>query len=484
MKSRTRLAAFGLAAVVASTAAGCGGGGVRADKAGGSGEPVVLRLANTNGQIEFTPAVEYFVKRVEGLSGGDLRIEVVDEWGDFAPDAEQQVLRDVSSGKVDLGWVGTRVFDTQGVKSFQALTAPMLVDSYALENALIESGITDQMMQGLDELGVVGLGVLPDGLRKPIGVTEPILGPADWRDITFATSRSNGQAEAIRALGATPAQVQKTGREEGIASGTIQGFEMSIWAYQQNPTGKHLAPYVTANVNLWPQIDVLLANPARLEALTAKQRDWLEEAARDAGARSAALAHKDAQALRDSCATGARIAEASETELAALEAAFAPVYASLQEHAETNTLIERIRALKESTPPEPEPSIPPRCTGKAPEQVTGGTGTAPASLNGTYRYVITLDEARKTGNAGPYDEYPAVTTVTLKDGDVQNGCFGAGATYSVEDARITFDSPEYVYTMTFTFSADDHGNLHLTPVPPIDPGDAFECSSQVWTRID
>ena len=83
--------------------------------------------------------------------------------------------------EVDLGWVGTRVFDTLGVKSFQALTAPMLVDSYALENAVIESGITEEMMEGLDELGVVGLGVLPDGLRKPIGVTGPILGPADWR---------------------------------------------------------------------------------------------------------------------------------------------------------------------------------------------------------------------------------------------------------------------------------------------------------------
>ena len=57
----------------------------------------------------------------------------------------------------------------------------MLVDSYALENAVIESGITEQMMEGLDELGVDGLGVLADGLRKPIGVDAPILGPADWQ---------------------------------------------------------------------------------------------------------------------------------------------------------------------------------------------------------------------------------------------------------------------------------------------------------------
>ena len=181
-----RLAALILALTTTMAATACSiGGDADDDKAGGGGPPVELRLADTNGELDFAPAVEYFVRRVEQLSGGDLRIEVVNEWGDYASDAEQQVVRGVAGGEVDLGWAGTRVFDTLGVKSFQALTAPMLVDSYRLENAVIESGITEQMMNELDELDVVGLGVLPDGLRKPIGVTAPILGPSDWRGITL-----------------------------------------------------------------------------------------------------------------------------------------------------------------------------------------------------------------------------------------------------------------------------------------------------------
>jgi len=212
----------------------------------------VLRLANINGDLDFTPAVADFVDPVEELSGGNLRVETADEWGDFASDAEQQVVRDVAAGEVDLGWVGTRVFDTLDVKSFQALTAPMLIDSYALERAAIGSGITDQMMRALDELGVVGLGVLPDGLRRPIGVTEPLLGPADWRGLTFATLRSNGQAEAIRALGAMPGQSHREGREEGLEHATIQGFETSIWSHRHDPELAVLAPYVTSNVTLWP----------------------------------------------------------------------------------------------------------------------------------------------------------------------------------------------------------------------------------------
>src|SRR5215218_7263575 len=121
--NRIRLATLALAATAALAIAACAGGGGGEDKAGGSGEPLVLRLANTNGQLDFTPAIVDFVDRVEELSDGDLRLEAADEWGDFASDAEQQVVKDVAGGVVDLGWVGTRVFDTLDVNSFQVLTA-------------------------------------------------------------------------------------------------------------------------------------------------------------------------------------------------------------------------------------------------------------------------------------------------------------------------------------------------------------------------
>jgi hypothetical protein len=272
-----------------------------------------------------------------------------------------------------------------------------------------------------------------------------------------------------------------TDREEALGKGTLQGFEFSTWPYSV-PKWPHLAPYVTFNVNLWPQMNVLLANPARLAALSAEQRGWIEEAARDAADQSAALADKEADAVAVACASGARFAEAPAADLAELRAAFASVYADLEQHPETKAFIDRIRALKESTQSGPSVSIPSDCTGKAPEQTAGGTRTAPAHLNGTYRYVLTQADADKVGD--PDTGYPQITTITLKDGHLEGGCFGSGGgTYSVDDNRITFHSVEYGYDSTVTFSVDDQGNLHLTPVPPIDPGDAFQCFSKVWTKI-
>jgi TRAP-type C4-dicarboxylate transport system substrate-binding protein len=478
-----RAAALILAATAAVTVAACSiGGDSGADKAGGSGAPVVLRLASTGGGIDQTPAVAYFVERIDKLSGGSVRIDVVDEWANFTSDAEQQVVRDVAAHEVDLGWVGSRVFDTLGVKSFQALTAPMLIDSYALEDAVIESGVTARMLAGLDELGVLGLAVLADGLRRPIGVKGPILRLADWSGIRFGTLKSEGQVEAIRALGGGPVEIFGPHRREAVDKGTLQGFEFGLWLFT-DPQWSSRAPYVATNVHLWPQMDVLLANPERVEQLTSTQRGWLDEAAKDAARRSAALADRDRTALNVACQAGARFAEASEEDLAALREAFEPVYANLRRDSATKAVIDRIRALKRSTPPEPGLAVPSGCTGRAPHRPTVGAAKPPSSLNGTYRMVLTQKDADKVGDAET--DYPHVNTVTMKDGRVEGGCFGVdGGTYSVDGDRITFHSIEYGTGSTVTFSRDEKGNLDLEPVPPIDPGDAFECFYKPWTKID
>jgi TRAP-type C4-dicarboxylate transport system substrate-binding protein len=480
------LLALALAAVAL---AGCGGG--EATKAGGSGGTVVLRMANTPAQLGYTPAVEYFVERAEELSGGNLRIEVVHGFGEFAADAEQQVVRAVASGEVDLGWSGTRVFDTLGVESFQALTAPMLIDSYDLEQAVIESGIPEEMLADLEQLGVVGLGVLGDGLRKPIAVEKPLLGPADWRGITFHAFRSEGQAGAIRALGATPTD-DLAALDEGLATGRIQGFEKSLLVYATNVM-ESAAPYVTANVNLWPQMDVLLANPGRLAGLDEEQRAWLRQAAADAAARSVGFVDRDGEILANSCEAGARFANASEADLAALREAFVPVYAELERDAATRSYLERIRELAETTPAETQLAIPPGCTGPPPTLTPSG-GAAPSELNGTYRWEITEEDAlaspTEPKSPSHLATFPWIFTLTLEDGtwtlflEWKGGApyyEQPGASYSVEGDRITLTTGGV--PLTFTFTVDEYGNLHVQPVQPMAAGEEFVMTTKPWTKI-
>src|SRR5215470_15475052 len=215
MSNTHRARRAGAAVLVALSLAGCGA--LAGSKAGGPGTPVVLRMATDYGTPGFMPQVDpYLVSQVAKLSAGNVRIDMAYHVGEDTPGGEQQVVRGVAAGRYDLGVVGTRVFDTLGVNGFQALTAPMLIDSYPLERAVIGSGIPAQMMRSLDTLHVTGLGVLADGLRKPIAARKPLLGPAHWRGVTFAAFRSRESSQAIRALGATPSDAWGTPLDRGL----------------------------------------------------------------------------------------------------------------------------------------------------------------------------------------------------------------------------------------------------------------------------
>ena len=121
MNSLARLGMISVAVAAVMLAGGCSGSESASSKAGGTAPPVVLQMGNAYGDLNGPPAIQYFVSQVEERSGGNLRVESKGAYGDYADDAEQQVVRAVAAGQTDLGWAGTRVFDTMGATSFQAL---------------------------------------------------------------------------------------------------------------------------------------------------------------------------------------------------------------------------------------------------------------------------------------------------------------------------------------------------------------------------
>jgi hypothetical protein len=129
----------------------------------------------------------------------------------------------------------------------------------------------------------------------------------------------------------------------------------------------------------------------------------------------------------------------------------------------------------------------PAATPAASDATASPTAAATQGLNGTYRYTLTQEDAEKAKDpeANIPGEYPQTITITLKDGELDGGCFGnAGGTYTVTGDRIAFYSREYDEGATVTFSRDGDGSLHFSPVPPFDHGVAFQCFSKPWTKIE
>jgi hypothetical protein len=73
--------------------------------------------------FEGDPKLASFLNEVTRLSGGTIRIEPRSNWRLGQVDYESGLIRDVKAGKADLGWAGSRAWDSLGIKSFRALHA-------------------------------------------------------------------------------------------------------------------------------------------------------------------------------------------------------------------------------------------------------------------------------------------------------------------------------------------------------------------------
>jgi TRAP-type C4-dicarboxylate transport system substrate-binding protein len=385
-RSQRRIIAAGLAATAALAAVGCGSSGP--DRAGGSekAKPIVLTFANGNGD---TLELDAFAAAVRQLSHGTVRIAFKNDWRHGSTTYEKGVIRDVAAGKADLGWSGARAFDDVGVTSFDALVTPLLIDSYALERRVLQDRtLIGGMLDGMKPAGVVGIGVLPGPMRKPLGV-EPLVRPADYRGRTIALQRSRVGAMALRALGAGPVNLSRGGPIDHY--GGVEQHVGSIAANQYD----RVAPYLTANVNLWPRPIVLVANGRALARLSASQRKALGDAARVAVPGTLASIHRDErESADDMCRRGTSFLTATPHDMQELRAAVDPVYTALDGTAATRAAIARIAAMHAEMP-DAAASEAPVCRRPA----TASTAGRPTPIDGAYRFHSTAEQLRAIGTA-------------------------------------------------------------------------------------
>jgi hypothetical protein len=134
-----------------------------------------------------------------------------------------------------------------------------------------------------------------------------------------------------------------------------------------------------------------------LSTLSNEQRTWLQQAAADAAARSTSLVDHDARTAAAVCKNGARLANASMVDLAAMRQALQPVYARIEHDPQTRAFIQQIERLKSSTPAGPALRIPAGCA--APVRTTSKVvETKRAGIpDGIYRANITEAILRAAG---------------------------------------------------------------------------------------
>ena len=442
-------AVVALGAAITVAVAGCGGAGD--DRAGGKPEPTALTLTMANGLYR-PEELQPFADEVARLSGGKMRIEFRDRWLGWPwHRRESAVIHDVAAGKADLGWVGSRVWDDVGISSFNALHAPLLVDSYALQAEVLESGIPGEMLKALEPLRLVGLGILPGPLRKPLGAERPLTRPSDFRGQRIGITESRVAHETLRALGATAIALPG-----GARIGGFDGIEQQVESIESN-TYDAAAKYLTTNINLWPRPLVLFMNEAAFAALEQVQRHVLREAVRNAIPKTlAATRSRERDAAAVLCRRGLSFVVANQAEVSTLREALAPVYRELERDDQTRAFIARIAKLRQASSAAAETL--PSCS-------TGERSASAAIPDGVYTNTTTAADARRARiPAGDplYALLPVRHRLVLKSGDFvihdifPNGQteIGASGTYSVYRDRIIFQTPDDTISLAWSLEGN------------------------------
>jgi TRAP-type transport system periplasmic protein len=454
-----RVTTWGPALVVLALFAGCSGAGApdgsddavaAADKAGGTGGGTVVLTMGTEGRPGRIDAaqVSHFAEEVAERSEGRIRIEPV--WsaaGDESdadrvdyPGWDQLVARAVVAGELDLAHVPARAWDTEGVSTLRALHAPLLLTSEELVAKVVTSDLTQELLAGLEDVGVVGLALPPEGLRRLFAFGDPPASATPWVGGIVRAPRSATTYAFLEALGGEPDDLAGGGLrrfEDGVRDGTVVAAESSFGLVGTMPEP------VTAlgGPPLFPKVNTLVANAGAFGALTEADQQVLRDAAAATVAWAIETMPDEVEDARAFCEHASITAGIPTDEL---ERAANMVLDELQDDAVTAALIDAIGDLGadvEATPTTIDP-----CGPDVDESPTGGDVDADdqgAFPEGVYRVEHTFGSLVELGVDRPTAaDHTGLWTLRFRDGQLRVENDHAGdlivdeGVYCVEDGRV------------------------------------------------
>jgi TRAP-type C4-dicarboxylate transport system substrate-binding protein len=478
-------------------AVGCQADGFEQTRSGA--EPVILRLGTPEGASSpYAPLVERFAEQVADDSRGSLRVEVLweadpDGW---SPRTERQLAELVAAGEVDLALVPSRIWDTLGVTTLRALQAPFLIDDHALLGEVTGGELAEELLSGLTEADVVGLALWPEELRRPVSYGAPLLRLADFAGIGIRAPTSETSYAVLRALGAEPTDPEDHGT--AVHKGVVSASET---AFGWGPLLPQLGTF-TANLTLYPKVNVLVIGTDALERLTAEQQERLRQAADDVRELAVRDLPDDREAAAAYCAFGGGVALTTDDAIAELHDAVSPVYSELESDPATAASLDRIRALKDSLPGPAAPEI----TACVPDTAVADdapfeVGDPDAPLpEGVLRTEVTEDQLREMGVPENYvAAYRGIYTLAMREGswsldgeEDEPGSYDFGGEYTVDgdvlEVSVTEPAHEAFCCEYYRWSVD--GDVVVFDALVIEPLDlAWERSGGAlfgghpWTKI-
>lgn len=311
--------------------------------------PTVFTIATaTSANRPGAAQIEHFAREVDFLThDSSLRIETrLQAAGDDTEAWNQAVIQLVQAGDVDMALIPTRTWEGEGVTAFSALSAPFLVTSDDVLKKVVAPAFADPLLAGLEPLGLIGLGLLPEGQRLLFSFGEAIDEPGDLVGKVVRAPRSQTTDEVMESFGAVPKPLPGSLFTEALAKNSVAATETSF----ARAGGLAKPTTVAGNLLLYPKINTLVINRDLWNGLPEEERRTLQQAAEATRAWATAAMPATAAEAIAYCERGGTIVTAPAEGIAEFKAAAAPTIARLEKDPASKGFMAKIRSLIAATP--------------------------------------------------------------------------------------------------------------------------------------
>ena len=286
-------------------------------------------------------------------SSGRVTVDIEFSAAQGANDFEQIVIGRVKDGSLDIAAVGSRAWSAEDAPALRSLQTPFLIDGYPLLGQVLSGAVSDELVASFDDSGYVGLALLADQLRHPLGFQAPITTLADFDGLHIRVARSIVSDALMQALGAETEHLNGAELQDAISRGDVRAAETSVG----NSTPFPAQSTMTANLTFYPLVRTLFMTDARFAALSPAVQGVVRDAAIDTQQFALGLDTEPAD-TEAFCRVGGTFATASAASVAEIIAKSQPVIDDLRSDAPTALLIDKIADLKAQLGPPTPPACP------------------------------------------------------------------------------------------------------------------------------
>ena len=315
MKWTKKFAVAALAAAMALTVAGCGGGDKKAD------EKVTLKMATAlPSSHPLVKAMDVLKNKANEKSKGSVTIQIYPA-GQLYNDKNMNDA--IISGGIDMGLNTVGRWATI-VPAMDIFDVPFIFPSYEKVDKAIDSGLGEKLGSELMKKGVRPLIWADYGFVQYANNKKLVKTPADFDGLKIR-GYSKYSAETIKAMGASSVTMGSSEVYMGIQRGTIDGQTSGTTAMRDRKMYE-VHKYLTVTNHASPEFIVAI-NEKSYSKLNADQKKALDAAAIEVRDMIRANAKaEDLKALADLKAKGMEVYEVPENELQAWRDATKPVW--------------------------------------------------------------------------------------------------------------------------------------------------------------